>query len=255
MRTVTIEQEVAEVLASAICEGARLKLAGQLDRKLYERTNKVLLALGAKWHRREAAHLFPGDAGAAIAEALGAGHAVDLKKSWEQFYTPAELAERMVAVARIQLGDLVLEPSCGAGNLLEPIDDDATIGGVVAIDIDAASIDRVRTRFEGHAWRLTTIVGDFLEIPALEADVVLMNPPFSNNQDIRHVLRAWDWLKPGGRLVAVTSPHWTFANDKASKAFRQWMKVVNGNADFIAAGTFRESGANVGARLVTAMKR
>ncbi len=30
-----------------------------------------------------------------------------------------------------------------------------------------------------------------------------MNPPFSRQQDIRHVMHAAKFLKPGGRLVAV----------------------------------------------------
>jgi len=37
-------------------------------------------------------HLFPGDAAEAIQNALGAGEAVDRKKSWEQFWTPPALA-------------------------------------------------------------------------------------------------------------------------------------------------------------------
>ncbi|HBD2526417.1 TPA: class I SAM-dependent methyltransferase, partial [Escherichia coli] len=32
---------------------------------------------------------------------------------------------------------------------------------------------------------------------------VIMNPPFSHGQDIRHILRAFSLLRPGGVLVAV----------------------------------------------------
>lgn len=281
MKTVAITAEVAGVLAAATCDGQRLVLGGQLSRDLYERTNKVLCALGAKWNKRERAHLFPGDAGAAIREALGAGEAVDLKKSWEQFYTPAELAERMAAVARIREGDWILEPSCGTGNLLAAID--VPIAGVTAVDIDDRAIEHTRQRFlpraadvvpaanmpltspsiaapsrrQPGAPRWVFWAGDFLMLPTPDhrlVDVVLMNPPFSNGQDVQHVTRAWKWLARGGRLVAVMSPHWTFAGDRRSLAFREWIETIGATVDDIAPGVFAESGTNVGAKLVTATK-
>jgi 16S rRNA G1207 methylase RsmC len=34
-------------------------------------------------------------------------------------------------------------------------------------------------------------------------DRILMNPPFANGADIKHILHAIELLKPGGRLVAI----------------------------------------------------
>ncbi len=34
-------------------------------------------------------------------------------------------------------------------------------------------------------------------------DKILMNPPFENGADIRHIMHALGMLKPGGRLVAI----------------------------------------------------
>jgi hypothetical protein len=56
-----------------------------------------------------------------------------------------------------------------------------------------------------------TVVGDFLELDprTLSADVALMNPPFENGQDLRHVLQALACapravaLLPGGSLDGV----------------------------------------------------
>ncbi|EGO7830391.1 class I SAM-dependent methyltransferase, partial [Escherichia coli] len=46
--------------------------------------------------------------------------------------------------------------------------------------------------------------GDFMEWqPAQYYSRVIMNPPFSHGQDIRHILRAFSLLRPGGVLVAV----------------------------------------------------
>jgi hypothetical protein len=46
------DQEVLDVLRAMTCEGDLAVLnSGQLERKLYEKVNKVLAALGGKWNR------------------------------------------------------------------------------------------------------------------------------------------------------------------------------------------------------------
>ena len=47
-----VDSEVLSVLSRATTNGTALTLVGQLDRKLYERTNKVPEAAGGKWDRR-----------------------------------------------------------------------------------------------------------------------------------------------------------------------------------------------------------
>lgn len=48
-----VENEVPTVLSRAATQGNALTLFGQLDRRLYDRTNKVLEAAGGKWNRSE----------------------------------------------------------------------------------------------------------------------------------------------------------------------------------------------------------
>jgi hypothetical protein len=56
-------------------------------------------------------------------------------------------------------------------------------------------------RESGAVDHALTEADDFMEMPAAgEFDRVLMNPPFEKQQDIDHVRRAFDHLKPGGRL-------------------------------------------------------
>lgn len=47
---------------------------------------------------------------------------------------------------------------------------------------------------------------DFTELDTtLRFDAVIMNPPFSRRQDVRHITKAMSMLKPGGRLAAIAS--------------------------------------------------
>ena len=38
-------------------------------------------------------------------------------------------------------------------------------------------------------------------------DRIVMNPPFSRDQDARHVNHAFSFLKPGGKLVAIVGSY------------------------------------------------
>ncbi len=66
---------------------------------------------------------------------------------------------------------------------------------------------------------------DDFEAPAGGYDRVIMHPPFSDGRDADHVRRAYDMLKPGGRLVAITGEGIHFRQDKKTTAFRDWIEA------------------------------
>lgn len=256
-KQVMISPAVAAVLARAGTDGDKVTLPPeQLERSLYVAVDKVLRALGGKWDRRAQAHVFSGGIEGQLAEALAAGRAVDVKRTLEQFFTPPALAGRMVARADLKPGDKVLEPSAGDGALIRA----ALNAGIRPRDIWAYEIDErlraaLRTEFFS-AFGAGGLGVDFLEAkPEPVFDAVLMNPPFSRNQDIRHVRHAFDMLKPGGRLVAIMSEHAAFAGDAASGEFRAWASSIGGEFDPLPDATFRESGTLVSSRIFCARKR
>lgn len=254
MKKVAITPEVASILSRATVEGNAVRLPDeQLDRPLYEAVDKVLKALGGKWNRSARGHVFAAGIGDQLGEALAAGHAVDLKKTHEQFFTPAALAAEMVALAEIQPGMTVLEPSAGGGGLIEAVAQAHSTAIIYAIELDEGLCAALRTKWGGRA---VVDQGDFLSLPATlrPIDRVLMNPPFSNGQDVEHVRHAFGMLSPGGKLVAIMSPHPFFAKDRRSAEFRQWLQHHQGGFRALPAGTFSESGTNVGTYLVSVTK-
>ena len=165
------------------------------------------------------------------------------------FPTPHELAVRMVEIANIQPPMRILEPSAGTGTIVNVI----PIGThLQAVEINAEAARMLgRTKTHPCCYIHT---GDFLEwsqVTDERFDRVLMNPPFANNQDIRHVRAAFDLLREGGRLVAIMSPHFTFAQDKESVAFREWFEDLGGTYEKLPADTFKASGTSVNTVLVT----
>lgn len=269
VKTVNIDDEVRDVLSRATIESRALILNDpEIERTLYLRVDKVLKALGGKWNGRERCHQFPEGALNQLKAALdGSAPIVDQKKTLEQFFTPPELATRMAQMAGIGPGCHVLEPSAGSGRLVNAAFDEGA-EFVTAVETDRVLLHRL-DRIIRH--RGGVFGADFTEwSPAarLLIDVALMNPPFSNNQDIRHVRRAFEFVRPGGRLVAIMSPHFTFAADRASIDFRAWLGTPGGipkcgigyangggpieslQIEFLPAGTFKESGTDIAAVLV-----
>ncbi len=135
----------------------------------------------------------------------------------QQFSTPLPMAWAAATAAAIRPGDIVLEPSAGTGMLaaLANLRLDQKAGGRLRLNELAA----VRAGLLGRLFPDTEVTRHDAEsiadlLPDVRPGVVLMNPPFSrsphigrmrHDADLRHVLAAYQALRPGGRLVAITS--------------------------------------------------
>lgn len=167
------------------------------------------------------------------------------------FPTPKSLAERMAQLAGVKAGDKVLEPSAGNGNLA----DAAKAAGASVDAVEVSDALRNVLSAKGH-----NLVGrDFNDYESGEQyDAVIMNPPFSDRQDAAHIKRAWDMVKPGGRLVAIAGEGVFFGSDKKADAFRGWLDEHGAEVEKLPAGTFQDksllatTGAN--ARLIVMQK-
>ena len=114
------------------------------------------------------------------------------------FPTPPGIVGGMVKLAQIEPGMSALEPSAGTGRILDQIHTACT----VAIEINPALTEELRRRHPN----VQVICEDFLKcLPQARGtfDRIIMNPPFENGADIKHILHAQTFLKPGGRLVAI----------------------------------------------------
>lgn len=70
---IRIGDDVRDVLANATIEGNILRLPPDLDRKLYQRVDQALSALGGAWNRKQRGHVFAGDPRTAIDAAADSG--------------------------------------------------------------------------------------------------------------------------------------------------------------------------------------
>jgi protein-L-isoaspartate O-methyltransferase len=244
-----VSDEVKAVLRRVEIEGDLVRLPDQLDRKLYVEVNKVLVALGGKWHRGKAAHVFPVRPDQALTEVLDAS-AVTTAQDVGFFPTPAPVIERMLELAEVHPDHLVLEPSAGQGAIVLAL----IVAGVPVSHITAVEIVDGMARGVAQTFGVEVITGDFLEkatIMGSPYDRIVMNPPFAKGAAVDHVTAAISLLKPGGRLVAVLPSGAADRTDRKHLAFRELVGCLGGVYENLPDGAFKTSGTSVRSVLVT----
>lgn len=247
MGALRVAENVLHVLDRAIVDGSRLTLVGQLDRKLYQAANQVIEAAGGRWDRKAKAHVFDGLAADAIEPILLTGEYSRTKQDFGQFDTPADLAQRVAVMADIKPSMAVLEPSCGIGNIVEAAE--RAGGRVMGFEIDAKRLHEAKERciFAGGLRHSSFLAAE----PETVFDRVVMNPPFARQDDIRHVMHAACFLKPGGRLVAIMSASVMFRDNRLTQDFRAFVATHGGTIERLPDGSFAQSGTSVNTCLVS----
>lgn len=100
------------------------------------------------------------------------------------------------------------------------------------------------------------ICNDFLELPSHKKyDKIVANPPFTKNQDVDHVLKMYEHLNEGGKIVAIMSTTWKLGSQKKQVAFREFLASVGAVETEISEGTFKESGTNTKTIMVEITKK
>ncbi len=243
-RSKRLSTEVLAVLSDLEIDGSNVRIAQQLDRPMYVAVNDALEAIGGKWNRKAKAHVFGEDPRERIDLAILSGE-VERPKDFDYFPTPAPLAKQLAEMAGLKPYEQVLEPSAGQGALINAILDDSPLVGVMAIELLEANVKVLQAK-HGNDPTVRICCGDFLKTDPCDRHMrCVMNPPFSKRQDIAHVMRAFDWLAPGGRLVSVMSAGVLFRQDRLTTTFRGFVEENGGTIEPLPEGSFKESGTSV----------
>lgn len=228
-----------------------LYLPNQDEYKLtnYNEVKKALMNAGAEYKRNT--FVFPNDAQPYIDRLMG-GESVNIKKEFQFFGTPKNLAERLVKLAKIKLTDKLCEPEAGQGAIIDEIilqhpSNDIFI--CEKMDINLRILSK-KYKDNSHVYFCHPLNDDFLEFDGGGFDKIIANPPFQNNQDISHIKKMYEVLAPEGRLVSMASKHWQLSKNRKETEFRNWLNKVNAEIIEVRAGTFKESGTNIAAVII-----
>ena len=222
----------------------------QLDRKLYLEVKKALELIGGKWKGGKVAGFVFATDPTELLEEIATGENRNLKKEFQFFETPPELARRLVELADVQFDDKVLEPSAGQGAIIHAINHYGKVGPdcYELMDVNRIVLEK---RME---LKFNLLGEDFFKHKGKKYNVIIANPPFSKNQDIDHLMEMYECLEEGGRLVCITGESWTFGSQKKQVAFREFLKENEAETYPIDRDTFKASGTSVGGRIIVMEK-
>lgn len=160
----------------------------------------------------------------------------------------------MVELAEIEPGQEVLEPSAGTGVLCDAIRAAQPTAQVFAVEINHQLCEMLSKRLMPD--QNTTGVcrnvlqGDFLECDGLgQFDRIVMNPPFADGADIKHITQALRLLNPGGRIVALCAN-----GPRQSTHLRPLIEGMGGEWEELPANTFAAAETAVRTVLMSATR-
>lgn len=118
--------------------------------------------------------------------------------------TPKHLIKEMFEFSGIDIWSIetILEPSCGLGNIVEYIRED--IGSKAKhCDIDCIEIEKdLQNILKGKGFKV--VHDDFLTFNSMKKySLIIMNPPFNQDEGCKHLLKALDVQKNGGHIICI----------------------------------------------------
>jgi len=231
-----IDESTLAVLSRVSVVGSVIYLTcGQLDRKQYQAVNAVLENMGGKWNKNHKAHVFAADPTAALEQVLLTGTITPPEK-YGYFPTQPPEAKRVIELADIRPGMTVCEPQAGQGGIADFVPKDCTLHCIELLP------DNVKV-LASKGYQVQQ--ADFLSFtPEPIYDRIVMNPPFERQADIDHVLHAWNFLKPGGRLVSIMASSVVFRENSKTTEFRN-MLSQRGCLEHNPEGAFKAAGTKV----------
>lgn len=234
-----IDQKILNIIDSgSSIENIYYLPSVNLERKTYLKINKVLEALGGKWNRKEKGHVFNSPIENIIENVILTGEVLDKKKELQFFETPDTVAKILCNLAEVEKANTILEPSAGQGALLKEIRK-YTNAKIFWYEIDKENMSKIQSP------NSVFMEYDFIKANPFIVDCIIMNPPFTKQQDIEHVSHALKFLKISGILVSVMSPSIKFRTNKKTKNFLDLIGNYKYEIHDLPPGSFKQSGTMV----------
>lgn len=241
VKNIKISDSAKVELGNARIEGDKLHLDGQV--KNYAELKKIFSQINVVWNKKEKVHYLGEGAQEQINHILNGGQIVDEKKTFQAFFTPSKLAAEVVGMAEVN-GKICLEPSAGIGALADELKVQGAARETVLVELNPEFVKQLEEKGY-HVYE-----GNFLEkqFPSDAFDRVVMNPPFDKNTWVKHIEHAWNFIKDGGRLVAVCP------SAKHNKFFQRFVEGKDYSIKEVPAGEFSESGTQIATMIVSINK-
>lgn len=244
--------EAISTLQNCTVDGLVVRLPEeQLDRKTYLEVKGRLELIGGKWKGGKVGCFVFMENPSELLEEIANGGSRNLKKEYQFFATPDDIADELVGLADLKEDDRVLEPSAGQGAIVKAIN--RVFPAMIVETCEAMSLNQT---FLQKVETAVFVAEDFLELSdQMGYDKIIANPPFSKNQDIDHVRKMYELCAPGGRIVSIASKHWQLSSNRKETDFRDWLADLGAEIINIDSGKFKSSGTMVATCILVINKK
>ena len=180
--------EVIDIIKQCSADGNILRLPKiELSREDYLAVKKAIEKNGGKWKGGKTFGFVFADRDASDMIDSMVNGVADIKKDFQFFATPSDVADLMVAKLEIQPYEKILEPSAGNGALINTV-----LRLHSDVIIDCYELNPLNRKILEKMANVNVLGDDFTKrLDNEEYDVIIANPPFSKNQDIIHLMKMW----------------------------------------------------------------
>lgn len=152
-------------------------------------------------------------------------------------------------MADIKGGHKVLEPSAGIGLLAEGILRHQPNIQLDCIELNSECKKVLKDKGFNVIW------SNFLDFrPKYLYDRVIGAPNFKDNIDCEHVMKMYDCVKEGGKVISIMSPYWMTGDSELQIKFREWLKDKSYTITVLPDNSYVEDGITVPTILINLEK-
>lgn len=154
--------------------------------------------------------------------------------------TTQPVIDQFMQVADIKNGHKVLEPSAGVGLLADGILKHNSNIKLDCIELNSECKKTLKDK------GLNVIWSNFLDFkPKYLYDRVIGAPNFRGNIDCEHVIKMYDCVKKGGKVISIMSPYWMTGNSELQIKFRKWLADKSYKITMLPDNSYMEGGKTV----------
>ncbi|QDP49755.1 MAG: putative DNA modification methylase [Prokaryotic dsDNA virus sp.] len=234
--------------------------ASEYRLEMYEKLDNTTKGLTFKYHKNGNVHIiFDKERLQLINDCLAEYYGQVLPDSYEhtekpvqskevskdlQFYkTPEKAVKYLLDDIYFKDGDLILEPSCGDGAILDGIRNNINKDRYQKINYDLYGVEFDYNRFKQCQEKGYKVYNDnFLTFKTnLKFDKIIMNPPFYGKHYFKHIEKAFELLSDNGSIYAIL-PITAIDHGLLNK--------YKHSVTHMPIGSFRESGTNINTIIV-----
>ena len=139
----------------------------------------------------------------------------------KQRETPNFVIWNLLADINFEYNNLdILEPFAGDGKIIKELQK-YSYNSIDAVELNQNKYNNI---VNNNFRDCTVYHNDYLKfIPNKLYDCIIAAPPFKNNEDLLHIMKMYNELKPHGIIVSLTSPYWLTNNEPTQILFRKWL--------------------------------